>query len=240
MVRTWARTSGLVLAALLLALPASAQVVQSFSAGIGAFFPRGFDTRVDGDTLVADLTDANPLFFHIGDFKTANVFGEWNVALNDHVEVGAGLSFQRRTVHSFYRDLEDDTTGFDITQRLRLRLVPVTAVVRFMPVGRAGDVQPYVGVGGGAALFRYSEDGDFVDPSDLSIFSDRFTVTGAAPIGLVLGGVRFPMGGDIYGFTIEGRYQFGSGDTGGIDKGFLGDKIDLGGGQLNFGFLVRF
>jgi hypothetical protein len=29
-------------------------------------------------------------------------------------------------------------------------------------------------------------------------------------------------------------------DTGGTDEGFLADKIDLGAGQLNFSFLIRF
>jgi hypothetical protein len=238
--RIWARVSGLVLATIVVAVPASAQVVQSLQVGVGAFFPRGFDTRVDGDTLVADLVDENPLAFRIGDFKSAQLFAEWNVAFGDHLEVGAGLGFSRRSVPTLYRDLQDADTGFDIEQTLKLRMVPITGVVRFLPFGDAADVQPYVGVGAGVVNFRYSEAGDFVDPSDLSIFSDRFTATGNAPIGIVLGGVRFPIGGDIYGLSIEGRYQFGSGDTGGLDAGFLGDKIDLSGGQLNFGFLVRF
>lgn len=239
MARTWARAGGLLAAALLVAAPASAQVVQSLQVGVGAFFPRGFDTRADGDTLVADLVDENPLSFDIGDFKTAQWFGEWDVAFGDHIEAGAGIGFQTRRVSSFYRDLVDES-GLDIEQKLKLRIVPVTAVVRFLPVGRAGSVQPYLGAGVGVLNYRYSEDGRFVDPTDLSIFTDRFTTTGHAPAGLLLGGVRLPIGGDIYGLNVEYRYQWATGDTGGLDNGFLGDTIDLSGGQLNFAFQVRF
>ena len=57
---------------------------------------------------------------------------------------------------------------------------------------------------------------------------------------LVLGGLRMPIGGDIYALTFEGRYQWGSADSGGAANEFLGDKIDLGGGSISFGFLVRF
>jgi hypothetical protein len=52
--------------------------------------------------------------------------------------------------------------------------------------------------------------------------------------------VRFPINGDIWGFSAEWRYQAGSGKTGGVPNGFLADKIDLGGSNLNFGVLLRF
>jgi hypothetical protein len=245
MVRTLRIARGLVICGAVLAVtlasprPASAQVVQSVQIGIGAFFPRGFDTRVTGDTLVADLTDQNPLLFVISDFRAAQVNGEWNVSFGPHVEIGAGLGYYQSTVHSVYRDLVN-SDGSEIRQDLRLRIAPITGVVRFLPFGDQAHVQPYVGVGIGAFNFRYSETGQFVDPSDYSVYTDSYTATGT-PIGpIVLGGVRIPIKGDIYGFSTEYRYQWVSGDTGGIAKGFLGDKIDLSGGTLNFAFLIRF
>lgn len=232
--------SAVLIAVLFLAAPASAQVVQSAQVGVGAVFPRGFDTRVPGDTLVANVTNANPLAFGgMSEFTTAQINGEWNVTFGDRVEFGAGVGFQKRTVPSVYRDwLNEDRT--EIVQALRLRVVPVTAVVRFLPFGRPHNVQPYVGGGFGVFNYRYSEVGQFMDTTDLSIFSERYTVVGNAPGAVVLGGVRMPLGGDIYGLTMEYRYTIASGDTGGAANGFLGDKIDLSGGQLNFGFLVRF
>lgn len=234
--------------ALASAAPASAQVVQSLSFGGGVFSPKGFDSRVDGDVLVRDaygeavpaipqLSDA--LLFDMSDFRSGQLFGEWNLAFGNHVEIGAGVGFYKRTVPTVYLDLVDDFDR-EIEQDISLRVTPITGVVRFLPFGRAGSVQPYVGAGVGLFNYRYSESGRFVDTDTLDIFEDTFTATGWAPGGVVLGGVRLPLGGDIYGLTLEGRYQFATGETGGLDEGFLDDKIDLGGLGFNVGFLVRF
>lgn len=238
----------LLTAAMFTAAPASAQVVQSLHLGGGFFAPKGFDSRTEGDVLVRnafgefladypDLSDA--LVFDMEDFRSGQVFAEWNFGFGNNLEVGVGVGVGRRSVPTVYLDLVDDR-GREIEQTLRLRVAPVTAVVRFLPIGRAGDFQPYVGTGVGMFGYRYSEAGRFVDPVTLDIFDDVFTANGWAPGGLVLGGFRLPLGGDVFGLTVEGRYQFATGDTGGIDAGFLDEKIDLGGGQLNVGFLVRF
>jgi hypothetical protein len=235
-------------ATLFAASPASAQVVQSLNLGGGFFSPKGFDSRVDGDVLVRDafgdylpaypdLSDA--LAFDMSDFRGGQVFAEWNAAFGDHVELGVGVGHYRRSVPTVYWDLVDDF-GDEIEQTLRLRVAPLTAVVRFLPFGDASSVQPYVGAGVGMFNFRYSEFGRFVDPETLDIDDGRFTATGWAPGAVVLGGVRVPLGGDVYGLTLEGRYNIATGDTGGIEAGFLDEKIDLGGGQFNIGFLVRF
>jgi hypothetical protein len=239
MIRISVRTLGLALAALVVAAPDRAQVVHSLHLGAGGFFPRGFDARVAGDTLVENLSNSEPLAFDIRDFRGAQVFGEWNVAFGDRVEVGAGLGFYSKGVPSIYRDLVNED-GFEIEQDLKLRIVPLTAIVRFLPVGRPSEIQPYVGAGLAVLNWRYSESGEFVDTTDFSIFAARFVETGNALGGVVVGGVRIPLGGDIYGLTLEGRYLWGQGETGGLDNGFLGDKIDLGGGMFNVGFLIRF
>lgn len=239
---------GTVLTALLVASPASAQIVQSFQFGVGTFGPRGIDSRADGDVLRRDLfgqplgadnslTDS--LAFDIHDFRTGHVFGEWNVAFGNHLEVAGDVGFSRQSVFSTYADVVDQN-GRDINQTLRLQMVPMTAIVRFLPFGRPGDVQPYVGAGVGAVYYRYSEFGSFVDPDTLVISNARYTTTGTAPATVLLGGVRFPLGGDIYALSLEGRYQWAVGNTGGLANGFLDDKIDLGGGYFNVGFQIRF
>lgn len=230
------------------ASPASAQVVQSLHFGGGFFGPKGFDSRAEGDVLVRDafgeflpgfpsLSDA--LAFEMRDFRGGQVFAEWTATVGERVEIGAGVSLYQRSVPTVYYDLVDEF-GDEIDQTLRLRVAPITAVVRFLPFGRAGDVQPYVGAGVGLFSFRYSETGRFVDPETLDIYEDRFTTTGTVPGAVVLGGLRVPLGGDVFGLTLEGRYHIATGKTGGIDNGFLDEKIDLGGGQFNIGFLVRF
>lgn len=239
--RAWVSAGALLIVLTSGATAVSAQVVQSVQLGAGVFFPRGFDTRVPGDTLVADLADANPLFFEINDFTGATIFGEWNISFGPHVEAGAGIGYYKRTVRSVYRDLVNKD-GSEIRQDLRLRITPITGVVRFLPFGKQGEFQPYLGVGVGAFNFRYSEVGQFVDPSDFSVFTPNppYTVSGTAVGPIVLGGVRVPINGDIYAFSTEYRYQWASGNTGGINAGFLGPKIDLSGGSLNFAFLIRF
>jgi hypothetical protein len=239
---------GAVVTLCMAATPVSAQAVHSVQFGLGGVFPAGFDSRHSedvllrnaiGEALPADPTLTDALAFSMGDFNSLHVMGEWNITFGDRIEFGAGLGYYRQTVPTVYYDLEDQN-GFDIFQELSLRVVPVTGLVRFMPFGRAGQVQPYVGAGLSALSFRYIEAGDFVDGETLEIFTDRYAKTGVTLGGLLLGGVKLPISGDIYSLNIEGRYQFGAGDTGGINNGFLADKIDLSGGQLNFTFQIRF
>jgi len=248
MVRTWSRAGALVASTLFLAVPASAQVVQSVQFGLGGFFPRGVDSRVSDDVLLrnllgeelpADPLSTDALVFRIEDFRSGLVFGEWTISFDPHIEFGLGASYHSSGVPTVYRDIVDENF-FDIPQKIQLRVFPLTGVVRFLPVGRPGEIQPYVGAGISALNYRYSETGDFVDPVTLDIFSHRYVKTGTTLGGVLLGGIRFPIKGDIYALTFEGRYQFGAGDTGGADNGFVADKIDLSGGQFNVGFLIRF
>lgn len=246
MMRTYLRTSLLVGAFVLVAQTASAQIVQSVHLGMGVFFPRGESSRAIGDVLYEDLNTFDPLLFRISDFRNVTFFGEWNFAVNERIEVSGGVGYYTKNVQSIYRDTVNghftETTADDteIEQTLSLRTVPVTAIVRFLPVGRASSFQPYIGAGVGVIPFRYAEDGEFVDTTDGTIFPDRYVATGTAVGPVIVFGMRIPINGDIYGITTEWRYQWATGNTGGTAAGFLSDKIDLSGGNLNFGFLMRF
>ncbi len=256
MSRSFPRCGSLWLATFLLtAAPASAQVVHNLHFGVGGFFPTGFNGRNDADVLLRNaagepfvfdpsLTDA--LVFEMKDFRSVHLFGEWNVALSDRIEVGAGLGFSRKSVSTVYLDVVDDTTGEDLPQVLRLRVVPITAHVRFLPFGTPSTVQPYVGAGLSLLNFGYSEEGDFVDSFTAEIFTARYGASGTAMGGVVFGGVRIPVNGDIFAITLELRRQFGAGDLGtdledsDDENDFLADKIDLGGTQFTGGLLIRF
>ncbi len=239
MIHTLVRGIAVLGTVMLAAGPASAQVVHSLNVGGGGFWPRGFDARVDGDVLIENLSSGEPLLFEIGKFRGGQVFGEWNVVFDDRVEVSGGIGFYQRSVPSVYRDLINDN-GFEIAQDLKLRMIPITGIVRFLPVGRPSEFQPYVGGGLTVVNWRYSEAGEFVDTTDFSVFAARY-VQKSTDVGAVFVlGARVPIGGDIYGLTLEYRHQWVTGDTGGIDNGFLGDKIDLSGGSFNIGFLIRF
>lgn len=207
---------------------------QAVGVTFGGFFPKGEDGRVDGDVLVADL---DSLAFEIGDFKGGTFSGEWLVGLGDFLEAGVGAGFYQRTVPSVYRG-SVNANGSEIEQDLKLRVIPLTATVRFLPAGR-GSVEPYVGAGFGAFRWKYSEIGEFVDFKDSSIFRDRYLADGTAYGPVVVGGIRFPFG-DMMDVGGEVRYQRAEGDTKPETSRLLGDKIDLGGWNAAVTLHVRF
>ena len=235
MVRKTAFTGLLVVVmALSGAATAQAQITQSVNLGLGYFMVRGEDSRDDDDVLIADLQS---LLFDVSDFNGLLVNGEWLIGFGDRLEFGVGIGFYQRTVPSIYADVVD-SDGTEIEQDLKLRIIPITATAKFLPIGRAGTFQPYVG--GGIALlnWKYSEVGEFVDFTDNSIFRDRYVAEGSTVAPLAFGGVRVPFNGDVFAFNGELRWQGGKGDT--SDTGLLANKIDLGGISIIGSFQLRF
>jgi opacity protein-like surface antigen len=207
---------------------------QAIGFNVGYFMVKGEDSRGDDDVLFNDL---DSLLFDIKDFNGATVGAEWLVALTDNIEVGAGVNYYQRTVPSIYRAIQFED-GTELDQDLKLRQIPMMATVRFLPVGRRASVQPYIGAGIAAIRWRYSETGEFVD-FDGNIFRDSFEAKGTEVGPVILGGVRFPVA-DAWLIGGEFRWHSAEGDTGGIDEGFLGEKIDLGGWSANFTAHFRF
>ena len=203
------------------------------------FDPDDFDTgRARGDVLIGDLFDfdAEPLAFQMKDFNGPTVGGEWNVALSDYLEAGVGIGFYQRTVHSVYLDVISES-GAEIEQDLKLRVIPMSATVKFLPLGRGG-FEPYVGAGIGAFNWRYTESGEFVDTFDYSLFRARYEADGTAVGPVVLGGIRVPVA-DVWTFGGELRYQKAEGKID-ADSDLLGDRIDLGGWNASFTLGIRF
>jgi outer membrane protein W len=215
----------------LLATPiASAQ--QSLNLYVGAFSLRAEDARDKNDVLLNNL---NFLAFNIKDFNGPTVGGEWLIGLGDNFEGSLGVGFQTRTVPTVYLNFVN-TNGTEIEQDLKLRVVPFTATVRFLPLGRHNGIVPYIGAGVGVFNYRYSESGQFL-ATDRTIFRDTFVGSGSATGPVVLGGVRVPVGS--WGIGGEIRYQSAKGDLP-SDQDFSGSKIDLGGFNYLFTVNVRF
>lgn len=213
--------------------PAASAQQQSVNLFIGGFIPRGFDARASDDVLV---NDQDFLDFNIRDFTGPTVGGEWLVAIGNNIEAGLGIGFYSKTAPSVYLN-QVNGNGSEITQDLKLRIVPFTATVRFLPLGRHAAIQPYIGAGVGVLRYRYSETGQFVD-SDNNIFNGNFVGSGTATGPVVLGGVRLPVG-DAFDLGGEIRYQSAKGDLP-ADQTFAGPKIDLGGFNYLVTFNVRF
>jgi hypothetical protein len=232
-------------AALSAAAPAAAQD-QAVSFNLGYFAVRGVDSRVAGDVLNANrcldsTSRCEPLLFDVKDFNNATVGAEWLTGLGDFFEAGAGLGFYQRTVPTVYEGLTNED-GSEIEQELKLRMVPITASVRFVPTGRHAAIQPYIGLGVAFIRWQYSEVGSFVDTNTGEIFNARYPSDGPATgteVGpLVLGGVRGPIG-DRFLIGGEIRYQRADANLP-DDVDFLGDKLDLGGLTYQAVFQVRF
>lgn len=210
--------------------PASAQ--QSLNLYVGGFVPRGEDARDRNDVLLNNL---DFLAFNIKDFKSATVGGEWLIAMGNNLEGSLGVGFQTKTVPTVYLNFVN-TNGSEIEQDLKLRVVPFTATVRFLPMGRNNGIEPYIGAGVAVLNYRYSESGQFL-ATDRSIFRDTFVGSGTATGPVILGGVRVPVGS--WGFGGEIRWQSAKGDLP-TDQDFAGTKIDLGGVNYLFTINVRF
>lgn len=196
---------------------------QSLNFSLGLFAVRGEDARTDGDALVENR---DIYLFDFNDFNSASLGAEYLVSFGEFLEGGAGIGFTSRSVDTIYEDFERPD-GSEIEQSLKLRVVPITATVRLLPLGRGSAFQPYVGGGIGIYNWRYSETGDFIDFSvpGRPIFRENYTATGTSVGPVAVFGARFPIGDATIGGEV--RYQKAEGDL--DERDFLGPKIDLGG-----------
>ena len=234
--------SAVALVAGFVAVPkASAQ--QSINFFVGGFVPRSLDGRGEDDILFANGVHLNTLNTNrgidIGEFKGAIVGGGWTVGLTDLFDAGIDVGFYQRAVPTIYTNFENKATGGDIAQELKLRIVPVTATIRFLPLGHHGPARPYIGGGVGIFSWRYSEVGEFLDDNN-KIFRGDFVVKGTNAGPVILGGVVIPIGAASIGGEI--RYQSAKGKLP-TDQGFgLGatnnPTVDLGG--MNYLLTIGF
>ena len=196
---------------------------QSLNFSIGLFTVRGEDARTEGDALVANR---DIYLFDFKDFNSASLGAEYLVAIGEFLEAGAGVGFTSRAVDTIYDDFVRPD-GSEIEQTLKLRIVPMSATVRILPLGQSSAFQPYVGGGIGIYNWRYSETGDFIDFSlaGRPVFRDTYTASGTALGPVAVFGARFPVGNATFGGEV--RYQKAEGDL--DERDFLGPKIDLGG-----------
>lgn len=217
--------------------PASSQAQQSISLYGGGFVLNGYHSRIDNgfsDDVLVNNYDF--LSYDIDDFHNWTFGGEYTVGLGDVFEAGMGIGFYQKTVTAIDADFVD-TAGNPVFADLRLRIVPLTATFRVLPLGRRGPMVPYFGAGVGILQWNYQESGDFVDASDQTIFHGEFTGNGTAVGPLFLGGLRVPIGAFDVGGEI--RYQHAEGDLP-RDQDFSGSKIDLGGWSYLATFNIKF
>ena len=196
---------------------------QSLNFSLGYFVVRGEDARVEGDALVVNR---ELYLFDFDDFNSASLNADYLVGFGDFFEFGAGIGYTSQAVDTIYDDYVRPD-GSEIEQQLKLRVVPISATVRVLPLGRSSAFQPYVGGGIGFYNWRYSETGDFVDFSlpGQPIFRESYVASGTSVGPVAVFGLRVPVGNVTIGGEV--RYQKAEGEL--DERDFLGPKIDLGG-----------
>jgi len=214
---------------------ASAQ--QSVNFFLGGFNPASLDSRGTDDVLFQNGAYLSTLNrnrgIDINQFSGPTIGAEYLVGIGRNLEAGLGISFYQRTVPTV-DTFNTFSNGDDIQQDLKLRIVPFTATIRFLPFGNDAPVQPYIGGGVGIYAWRYSETGQFLDNKN-NIFNGNFVGSGSEVGPIVVGGARFPVGAVKIGGEV--RWQKGSA-TLPADQTFAGPKIDLGG--FNYLLTVNF
>lgn len=181
-----------------------------------------------------------------GDFDGPAVAAELGVSHSDRWEVVLGIAHAQRETASEFRNYVD-SQGRPITQSTLLSSTPLTVAARFYLLSRGRQIgrfvwiparlAPYLGAGVGFTHYLLRQAGSFVDPSDLSIFSDRFESQDWSPLAVLLAGVDYGLSRRVL-LNADARYHFANGDVGGDFQGFR-DGISLSGLQLTAGLKFR-
>jgi hypothetical protein len=182
------------------------------------------------------------------DFRAPAIAGEFAMVVHPRIDLMLGASWSKAETTSEFREYVEEVDGEDvpIRQTTSLRVLPVTASLRFYPLSRGQSVSelawiparttPYLGGGGGFAWYSLRQYGDFVSQSDLSIFSDDWESGSRATVGHLFAGVDHWLTPRL-GLNLEGRYNFGSAKP---ENDFLGwESIDLSGMQVGIGLALR-
>jgi opacity protein-like surface antigen len=155
-----------------------------------SFYILGSYVTPEGDSDIYDQNNEE-VTFEVDDLNGFGATFGYDHFVGDFVNVGGAISFYQNDTVVRDREFEFEN-GDPIFREIRLRIVPIEANLRVLPVGRDVPVIPYVGAGVGVYIWEYEEIGDFV--------IDRFTDP------TVISGTAFSDGAD-FGFNLHGGVQ---------------------------------
>jgi hypothetical protein len=193
-------------------------------------------------------------------FTTRNLTVDRGDFLAPGYQVDLGIRFNRRTEVVFASGLSVRSTGSEfrdfidnndqpIEQTTRIRRLPVTAGVRFaltLPEEKLGRLAwvparftPWIGAGGGAMNYTFSQKGDFVDFQTLNVFRQEYVASGWTPMGYANVGADLRLSTRLW-LTGDLRYSMARAPMNTPGSKFVGfNKIDLSGTAATMGFTVR-
>lgn len=176
---------------------------------------------------------------YLGGEIAARVSGRWDVTL----EVGHAWSSTRTEWRDY---IEDD--GRPIRQTVEFARTPVLVSGRYAVVDRGrtigrfawvpAKVVPFVSGGIGVMRYRFTQDGDFVVPQTLEIYTDRLEHVASALAAQGTVGLDIQLNNAVY-LGAQTRYVWG---RGGLDRSVYEgyEPMDLSGFQLTLGLGARF
>jgi opacity protein-like surface antigen len=250
--RSLSRLLGLVAVATLVTLGAATARAQGSGSGFLFQQPLGSITLSGG---FAHASAGGDLFSFVTDNLTLNksdfsgpMFGaDLAVRVTPQIDVVLGTSYAGMSRSSSYRHLVDNNDA-EIVQQTEFRRVPVMVSVRayLTPQGRSvgrfawvpSRFAPYVGAGGGAVWYRFSQNGDFVDfQNNNNVFNAEFTSSNWTPAAQGMAGLDVTLTPRI-ALTGEAKYIWAKGK---LDQSFSGfDNIDLSGVSTTIGLTFRY
>lgn len=230
------------------AFPLSAQ-----RSGRGFLFesPRGSLVLRGGFGLAAAKGDlfsftASQLTLGRRDFSGATADLDLAFALARRTDIVFTASYIGSSKGSEFRDFVDQSDN-PIQQTTSFQRVPLTLGVRQYLASRGRSVgnfawiparfAPYVGAGAGAILYRFRQDGDFIDFNTNDVFSATLVSSGWAPAATAATGLEYTVNPRV-ALTGQGAYLWSRARPRGDFSGF--ERIDLSGLSTTVGFLVRF
>ena len=168
------------------------------------------------------------------------------ITLGSRLDLVAGFDLTRNSTPSEYRHFIGSNAQ-PIAQQTDLRQEALSVGVRYSPLGRGRTIShfafiprriaPYVGGGATTNYYSFSQHGQFVDATDLTVFNDRFVSDGWSVGPYVNGGADIQAWKHLY-LSFDARYSW---LHSALDSDFSGfDGIDLAGFRASSGISVVF
>ena len=181
-----------------------------------------------------------------GDFDTGMFRLTFGRSLSPQLDLLVEADFSRATIASEYRN-SFDSEGLEIIQTTELTQGSFAGSLRFWLIPRGREVgrfawvptrlAPYLGAGGGAYRYHFTQVGDFVDFVDSSIFTERLESSGWTPSAHIFGGASINLTPQLFA-TVEARYVWANTPLSDAFVGF--DNIDLNALRITVGIEYLF